>query len=123
MPTDEIRPTDWREFFDGFSRAHEHWLATVEVLGNLGAQHVADELPLVGIVADEPSHGGSVSIVLGRGDETLTHTVAHPARVEVERTEKGAEAAVEIESTDGERTLVHFRSSPPPDQLDGRMAG
>lgn len=120
MSNQEIRRTEWREFFDEFSRAHERWLATVEVFGDLGAQTVAAELPLVGIVADEPSHGGAVSIVLGRGDETLTHTVARPARVDVERTEEGAEAAVEIESAGGEKTLLRFRSALPPDEIDGR---
>ena len=120
MSNQEIRRADWREFFDEFSRAHERWLATVEVFGDLGAQTVAEELPLVGIVADEPSHGGAVAIVLGRGDETLTHTVARPKRVDVERGEEGAEAAVEIESAGGEKTLLRFRSSPPPDGVDGR---
>ncbi len=122
MPTEEIRPAEWREFFDGFSRAHERWLATVEVLGSFGAQHVADELPLVGITADEPSHGGAVSIVLGRGGGTLTHTIPHPARVEIERTRRGAEAAVEIVSRDGEKTLLHFRSTSPPDEVGGPAA-
>ena len=121
MPNQEIRRNDWRDFFDEFSRSHESWLATVEVFGDLGAQTIAEELPLVGIVADEPSHGGAVAIVLGRGNDTLTHTVARPARVDVERTEEGAEAAVEIESTGGEKTLLRFRSSVPPDEVDGTL--
>jgi len=109
MSTQEIRPGDWRAFFDEFSRMHERQLATVEVLGGLGAQRVAEGLPLLGIVADETSHGGAVSILLGRGEETVTHTVAHPAHVEVERSDAGTETAVEIEAMDGERTLLLVR--------------
>jgi len=119
MATEEIGPTRWRSFFDDFSRAHEGWLASVEVLGRMGAQPVATELPLVGIVADEPSHGGSVSIVIGRGDDAITHSIAHPARVEIERTAEGADAAVEIESREGEKTLLTFRAAVPTESADG----
>ena len=114
MSNQEIRQTDWREFFDEFSRSHERWLATVEVFGALGAQTVAEELPLVGIVADEPSHGGAVAIVLGEGDQSVTHTIARPSKIEVDRPAPGADAAIEIESRDGEKTLVRFRSVPEP---------
>ena len=121
MQTEEIGPSSWRSFFEGFSREHEGWLANVEVLGRLGAQFVASELPLVGFVLDEPSHGGSLSIVLGRGDELITHTIRRPAHVEIERTDQGADAAVEIESKDGEKTLLTFRTTVPTEAVDGIM--
>ena len=120
MQTEEIGPGRWRSFFEGFSRAHEGWLANVEVLGRFGAQPVASELPFVGIVLDEPSHGGSLSIVLGRGNELMTHTIAKPEHVEIERTDDGADAAVEIETSDGEKTLLTFRTTAPTDQVDGK---
>ena len=108
MPTEEIGSKCWRSFFEDLSRDHEGSPATVEVLGRLGAQRVADELPLIGIVVDEPSHGGSLSILLGHADDTLTHTISKPAHVEVERTDEGVDEAVEIESDDGEKTLLTF---------------
>ena len=119
MPTDEIRPSQWREFFDTFSRAHEGWLVTIEVFGPLGAQEEARELPLVGVTAEEPSHGSSISIVVGEGDRILTHAVGEPARVWLERTQEGADAAVEIESKTGEKTLLRFRSAVLPELVDG----
>ncbi|HYX20722.1 MAG TPA: DUF5335 family protein [Thermoanaerobaculia bacterium] len=114
MATEEIGPSRWRSFFDRFSVAHEGSLASVEVLGRMGAQPVATELPLVGIVADEPSHGGSLSILIGRGDDAITHSIARPARVEVERTAEGADAAVEIESEEGDKTLLTLSTAIPP---------
>src|SRR5215470_10321109 len=102
MTTEEIRPSQWREFFDSFSRAHEKWLATIEVLGAMGAQEEARELPLMGVTAEEPSHGSAIEITVGEGDQTLTHSIEDPARVHVERTAEGAEAAVQIESKSGE---------------------
>ena len=121
MNTDEIRPPQWREFFDTFSRAHEGWLVTLEVLGPMGAQEEAHELPLVGITADEPSHGGAIWMTVGEGDQTLTHSVDAPTRVQVERTEEGAEAAVQIESKSGEKTLLRFRSAVAPEMVDGML--
>jgi hypothetical protein len=121
MTTDEIRPPEWREFFDTFSRAHDGWLVTLEVLGDLGAQEEARELPLKGVTAEELSHGGSISIMVGHGDQILTHTVAQPTRVQVERTEDGAEAAVQIESKTGEKTLLRFRSAVAPELVDGML--
>jgi Family of unknown function (DUF5335) len=121
MTTDEIRPPEWREFFDTFSRAHDGWLVTIEVLGPMGAQEEAHELPLVGVTAEEPSHGGSISMTVGEGDQALTHTVSEPTRVQVERTEEGAEAAVQIESKSGEKTLLRFRSAVPPELVDGML--
>jgi hypothetical protein len=121
MPTDEIRPPEWREFFDTFSRAHEGWLVTIEVLGRLGAQEEASELPLVGVTAEEQSHGGSISIMVGEGERNLTHTIAQPTRVWVQRTDEGAEAAVEIEAKTGEKTLLRFRSAVPPELVDGML--
>ena len=119
MQTEEIGPRDWRSFFEGFSRAHEGWLANVEVLGQLGAQPVASELPLVGIVVDGPARKRSLSIVLGGGDELMTHTISKPAHVQIERTDQGADAAVEIESKDGEKTLLTFRTTAPTEEVDG----
>jgi hypothetical protein len=119
MQTEEIGPRRWQSFFEGFSRAHEGWLANVEVLGKLGAQPVASELPLVGIIVDGPARKRSVSIVLGRGDELMTHTISKPAHVEIERTDQGADAAVEIESKDGEKTLLTFRTTAPTEAVDG----
>jgi hypothetical protein len=33
MKTKEIPRNEWREFFDIFSRQHEGWLVTPEILG------------------------------------------------------------------------------------------
>jgi len=121
MTTEEIRPSQWREFFDAFSRAHEKWLATIEVLGPMGAQEEARELPLMGVTAEEQSHGGAIEITVGDGDQTLTHSIGEPTRVQVERTSEGAEAAVQIESKSGERTLLRFRSAVSPELVDGML--
>ena len=49
----EIPREEWTGFMDSFSRQHEGWLVTVEVLGReIGAQVEAEGKPLEGITAE-----------------------------------------------------------------------
>ena len=114
MTTQAIPRNEWKTFLDTFSRQHEGWLATVEVLGpDIGAQEEVHNLPLEGISAsakdDEPE---TIAISLGKTSEDhVTHTVTEPTRVWLEQTEQGANAALEIESADNVKTLLRFHSA------------
>jgi hypothetical protein len=122
MQTEEISRNEWRTFFDTFSRRHQGWLATVEVLGSdIGAQEVVHELPLAGVSL---SSGGdeteAISIDLGATpDEHVSHVISEPTAVWLEQSEEGANAALEIEVADGTKTLVRFRSPMPAECVDG----
>lgn len=122
MPTKEIPREEWDTFFDTFSRQHEGWLATLEVLGSeIGAQQEARDLPLEGISAtsaDDESQ--EIAISLGKTPEDhVTHTINRPTRIWLEQTLLGANAALEIESADQVKTLLRFRSALPADMVDG----
>ncbi|OLE50804.1 MAG: hypothetical protein AUG51_26320 [Acidobacteria bacterium 13_1_20CM_3_53_8] len=53
----EIPREEWAEFLDIFSRQHEGWLVTVEVLSEeIGAQVEAEGKPLEGITAELARH-------------------------------------------------------------------
>jgi hypothetical protein len=121
MRTREIPLEEWPEFLREFGRRHEDWLATVRVLGpRLGDQVEARELPLTGIVGDAES--GSISIHLGRPSETtLEHPIERPLRVWVELEDNGAERALEIESANGDKTILEFRVTHPPEMVDGML--
>ena len=102
METREIPQESWIEFFNGFSKSHQGWIARVEVLGNLGAQVEADALPLEGISAD---HGGrDIAITLGPSEHPVEHFVERPSAVRVEEDAKAA--AVQIETAEGVTTIV-----------------
>src|ERR1041384_4763530 len=122
MRTQEIPRREWRGFLDSFSRQHEGWLATLEVLGvDVGAQEEARELPLAGVSL---SSGGdeteAISIDLGtKPDERISHAISEPTAVWLEQTEEGANAALEIEVADGTKTLLRFRSPMPAELVDG----
>lgn len=122
MPTEEIPRSDWRTFFDRFSRQHEGWVASLEVMGpDIGVQEQASELVFEGISLSSQDAGPeTIAINLGREPEDhVTHTIAEPKRVWLQRTPDGANAALEIESADEIKTLLRFRSALLPEMVDG----
>ena len=121
MATQSIPREQWSNFFDLFSRQHEGWLATLEVLANdMGAQEEARELPLSGVSLSSAKDEDSIALMLGKepGDH-ITHIVQEPEQVWVERTSEGVNSALEIESKDQTKTLLRFRSPVLPELVDG----
>lgn len=118
MATREISREEWTDFFDSFSRRHEGWLVTMEVLGSVGAQVEARELPLLGIASDRDG-GNTISIIVGATEERVTHIIGKPTHVRVEETAAGVDRALQVESESGETTLISFRSAVSPEMVDG----
>ena len=125
MQTQEIPREEWNSFFNSFSRQHEGWLATLEILAaNVGAQEEARELPLAGVsLSSGANETDAISIDLGtKPDEHVSHAISEPTAVWLEQTEEGANAALEIEVADGTKTLLRFRSPMPAEFVDGVVA-
>lgn len=124
MRNRQIPRAEWVPFFESFGRRHEGWLSTVRVVDpSIGAQVEARDLPLEGIVVD-PLASGLISILLGRGSgANLEHPIEDPRQVWVEMTESGAEAALEIESAGGRKTILEFRVAALPETVDGLEPG
>lgn len=123
MRNRQVPRAEWFRFFQGFSKRHEDWLVTVRVVGpDLGSQPESSGLPLEGIVAD-PAGRGPISIHLGRlREQHVEHEVPDPKQVWVELSDDGAEKALDIESRDGTKTILQFRSSPLPQEVDGLVS-
>jgi len=122
MHTQEIPRQEWNSFFDSFSRQHEGWLATLEVFGSeVGAQEEAHDLPLEGVsLASEADKSESIAINMGKTpDVHINHTITKPEHVWLEKTDDGADAALEIEWANDSKTLLRFRSPVPPEFVDG----
>ena len=51
--------------------------------------------------------------------EHLTHMIDGVTRIYIERADDGADAALEIESGDGMRTILRFRVAALPETVDG----
>jgi hypothetical protein len=121
----EIPRDRWVEYLDGFSRQHEGWLVTVEVLGSeVGAQVEARELPLRGVVAEARGGGeDTITVILGAGEERVTHAVRRAAHVRVEQTGSGADMTLQLEDSGGAATLVRLRSAVLPETVNGVVEG
>lgn len=122
MKTKEIPRDEWREFFDRFSRQHEGWLATLEILSSeIGAQVEERELAFEGIVDEwDEIQGNAIMIMVGATpDDHVTHSISHPEQVSLEQTDEGADAALAIKSLDGTTALLRFRSPMLPEMVDG----
>ena len=122
MKTKEIAKNEWPAFFDSFSRRHEGWLATLEILGSeIGAQVEERELAFEGIVDEwDEVQGNQIIIMNGaKRDDHITHCITSPTQVSVELTDEGADAALAIKSADGVTALLRFRSPMLPELVDG----
>ena len=122
MKTIEIPKEEWGVFFDNFSRRHEGWLVTLEILGaEIGAQIGEREMALKGIVDEgDEIKGNEIMIMVGmKPDDHVTHTIGNAIQVSLEQTDAGADAALAIKSADGTTALLRFRSPMLPELVDG----
>jgi hypothetical protein len=125
MRTIEISRRDWSGRLDEFSRMHEGWLVSLDIVmaRSIGAQREFRQMPLVGITA-EPIDGGTITIAVAEpAGGHVTHTIHSPTHVFLDRTEKGANAALEIESADGMKAILRFRTTALPETVDGVVHG
>jgi hypothetical protein len=124
MKTREIPKEEWGTFFTNFSRRHERWQVTLEILGaEIGAQVEERELELKGIVDEwDEIKGNAIMIMVGtKPDAHITHTIGNATQVSLEQTEGGADVALAIKSADGTTALLRFRSPMLPEIVDGLL--
>jgi hypothetical protein len=120
MQTFEIPRETWVRRLNEFTNTHEGWLVSAEILSTEhGAQPEINNLPLLGVSADRINHDGTIAVsVACSANEHFTHIIKSVARIYVERVDDGADAALQIESTDGTRTILRFRAAALPETAD-----
>jgi hypothetical protein len=109
METREVEMSQWRPFFDQFSRAHHGQRISVESAGHeFGVQANARNLPLIGITAEARGAGPpEIQVMVGDSpDAFVTHVIPRPAKVAIAEWNDFVSAAVRIEAADGTVTLV-----------------
>jgi uncharacterized protein DUF5335 len=110
MQTREIPREQWTRYFDNFSKNHEGWIVTLEVVGSdIGDQEEVNRLPLVGISADVKAHENRIEIIVGgRPDAGVTRFIESPKHVWVKEPRMPGDEVIEVESEDGIKTLLNF---------------
>ena len=121
MQTVEIPRQSWTRQLDEFSAVHEGWLVTLEILTpDLGARPEIVDLPLVGVSLDRGGHNDTIVVTVARTPtEHHSHPIRSATRVFIESADDGPAAALEVESADGSKTILRFRSTPRPETVDG----
>jgi len=110
MKTHIIPEDRWISFFEDFSREHTGWPATIDVLDDeAGPQHVAVNLPLLGISFDtKGTRPCSIEITAGNGpNRQVTHVVDMPLHIR-EAQEPGGPIDLQIEPATGPKTLIRI---------------
>lgn len=119
MPTRDIARSEWKTYFDEFSRARAGERVTVELIHDPQSdpQFTLRRQPLVGISFEEKGSGeGQIEIIAGgeTGDSD-THAVTHPVHVYHKNArglisdEVNVDEVLEITSTDDPRiTFLRF---------------
>jgi Family of unknown function (DUF5335) len=109
----QIPRSEWRQYFDDFSRNLPALVASIEVDGpETGAQIEAERGLLTGISYDD--RDDIVVIVLdapGGTREDLERNVSQPQQIYVADDEAG-ETVVDIEDAEGNKTLVRIEPAP-----------
>ena len=121
MQTVEIPREAWVHKLNEFTRIHEGWLVSLDVLaGDLGAQPQINNLPLLGVSADPIDHDGTIAVSVARSaSDHFTRIIEAVTGIQIERTDDGADAALQIETADGTRTILRFRAAVLPETVDG----
>jgi hypothetical protein len=115
MRTRDIPHEQWIRYFDDFSKNHEGWIVTLEVIGSdIGDQDEANGLPLVGISADVKARENRIDIMVGgKPDVDVTRFIERPKHVWIKEPKIPGDEAIEVESEDGIITLLNFHHIPP----------
>lgn len=117
MRTRMVSHREWRSFFRDFSRIHNGAMVTISVAPPGTNPH--DEIvnqSLRGISEDRDE----IFVHTGNGADRphLARRVRNVDCVLLQQTDEGADAEVDIDSIDGSRTIVRFRSPALPELLD-----
>ena len=107
--------TSWRSSLDTMSRQFAGMMVSVDVdRPDFGVHTEVRSQRLAGVTADR----SGIVVQVAHGAEHLGHTIADAAEIRFEETSEGALRAVEVDSRDGTRTTVRFRSPLLPALLD-----
>lgn len=110
MMTTVIHKENWKEFFDQLSREKLDWETTIQVLSEeTGAQFLSSGLPFAGLTYDEKDDESKIEVIVGSDTEHhQTHNIFNPKFAAYESVEEKNEFTLDIENSDGTKTLIKF---------------
>ncbi len=105
--TFDIPKEQWAEFLNDFSKRRFGWETKVEIISELiGDQILSKGLPLSGLTFESRPERDEIEILIGLSDAHQTHTIHEPTAVRYLDEESGYRGMLEIEETNGTKTLL-----------------
>ena len=110
MKSQQIPRDEWTRFIDNLSRRQEGWEVTLEVFGpEIGDQVEERQMFLAGVTAETTDGRDKITIMMGGTPSGhVTHVISAPTRVDIQQTDLGIDAALQIKSADGTTSLLHL---------------
>jgi hypothetical protein len=112
----EVPASEWRSFLERFGRAHRAWLGTMHRVSGYGNVTTAERVALESIRLDDHLSGKIVRLCFLEGPSIR---VEEPRAVRIERNDRGAERALEIETAGRGLLRLAFRATALPEEVDG----
>jgi len=116
----EVPSSEWRSFLERFGRAHRAWLGTMHWISGHGNVTTAKRVALESISLDDHLSRKIVRLCFLEGPSVR---VEGPGAVRIERNDRGAESALEIETAAGGLFRLAFRATALPEEVDGLAPG
>jgi len=105
--THTIPRSGWKQFFNSLSRIYQGERASLEILRpDAGAQFEVEDQPFAGASYD--SSGIELNFTIRGGH--FGHRIAQPRSVQIEENEAGLAAAINIDSDDDPRAVLHLHA-------------
>src|SRR6476661_10177059 len=106
--TRDVQRSEWLAFLTQFTRENRGAHARLEIIGpESGHQVETDDRPFEGAAADIKDNESAVWITLGTSpSDHLTHGIHNVTAIRALEPEGEAGAVLEVESTDGTKTIV-----------------
>lgn len=120
LSTIEIPRDEWTHTLNEFNAIHDGWLVSLDILSAaIGAQPEITNLPLVGVTFEADNRGTMTVTAARSAAGHITHTIQAPSHVWIERTDAGADVALAVESADGTKMILRFKTAALPETVDG----
>jgi hypothetical protein len=108
--TYEIEREEWNAFFDALSKRRFEWKTEIEVLSpTIGDQTLNITLPFNGITVEGSGERTTLNISVGETTgQHQSHNILNPTRVVYLPSAEKRSDVIDIEESDGTKTLIRF---------------
>lgn len=122
MVIEKIPVKNWEEYIDRFNRIHDQWIFSLEEIEEDGTKknfYTDLKLKEVALDMEDGENNNRFFIVGEHKGEELNHFVEKVKNISVQKSDRGAEQVLFIESENGNTVEIKFNSAVNPKNLDG----